>query len=210
MRGKRCCVQCMASLRWSCLAPVRATRPRNSGRRRWRLYIPSGIGGGYDTYARLASRHLGRFLPGNPTIVPRNMPGAGGVVLANYLYNVAPKDGSAIALFMAGAPLEPLFGNTAGEVRHAANSTGSSASIGSSVSASSGTPRRRARLSDSLSAAISGRLVGRRRFLDRDLSATCSTCWPARSSRSSRATRATVKACSPWSAARSKASSATS
>ncbi len=76
------------------------------------VYIPAGIGGGYDAYARLASRHLGRFLPGNPTIVPRNMPGAGGVVVANYLYNVAPKDGSAIALFMAGAPFEPLFGNT--------------------------------------------------------------------------------------------------
>lgn len=76
------------------------------------VYIPSGIGGGYDAYARLASRHLGRFLPGNPAMVPKNMTGAGGVVAANYLYNVAPKDGSAIALFMAGAPFEPLFGNT--------------------------------------------------------------------------------------------------
>ena len=76
------------------------------------LYIPSGIGGGYDAYGRLAGRHLGRFLPGNPTIVPKNMGGAGGVVLANYMYNVAPKDGSAIALYMAGAPFEPLFGNT--------------------------------------------------------------------------------------------------
>jgi tripartite-type tricarboxylate transporter receptor subunit TctC len=76
------------------------------------VYIPSGIGGGYDAYARLASRHLGRFLPGNPNMIPKNMTGAGGVVAANYLYNVAPKDGSAIALFMAGAPFEPLFGNT--------------------------------------------------------------------------------------------------
>jgi tripartite-type tricarboxylate transporter receptor subunit TctC len=76
------------------------------------VYIPAGTGGGYDAYARLASRHPGRFLPGNPAIVPRNMPGAGGVVVANYLYNVAPKDGSAIALFMAGAPFEPLFGNS--------------------------------------------------------------------------------------------------
>jgi tripartite-type tricarboxylate transporter receptor subunit TctC len=76
------------------------------------VYIPAGIGGGYDAYARLASRHLGRFLPGNPTIIPRNMPGAGGVIVANHLYNVAPKDGSAMALFMAGAPFEPMFGNT--------------------------------------------------------------------------------------------------
>jgi tripartite-type tricarboxylate transporter receptor subunit TctC len=74
------------------------------------LYIPSGIGGGYDTYGRLASRHLGRFLPGNPTLIPKNMPGAGGVVLANYLYNVAPADGSAIALLQGGTALEPLFG----------------------------------------------------------------------------------------------------
>jgi tripartite-type tricarboxylate transporter receptor subunit TctC len=76
------------------------------------LYIPSGIGGGYDVYGRLASRHLGRFLPGNPTLVPKNMPGAGGVVLASYLYNVAPKDGSTIALLQGGTPLEPLFGQS--------------------------------------------------------------------------------------------------
>jgi tripartite-type tricarboxylate transporter receptor subunit TctC len=75
------------------------------------VYIPSGIGGGYDAYARLAARHLGRFLPGNPAMVPKNMPGAGGVILANYMYGVAPRDGSALALFMAGAPFEPLFGN---------------------------------------------------------------------------------------------------
>jgi tripartite-type tricarboxylate transporter receptor subunit TctC len=76
------------------------------------VLVPAGIGGGYDAYARLASRHLGRFLPGNPAVIPKNMPGAGGVVSANYLYNVAPKDGSVIALFMAGAPFEPLFGNS--------------------------------------------------------------------------------------------------
>ncbi len=74
------------------------------------LYMPSGVGGGYDSYGRLASRHLGRFLPGNPTLIPKNMPGAGGVVLANYLYNVAPKDGSAIALLQGGTALEPLLG----------------------------------------------------------------------------------------------------
>jgi tripartite-type tricarboxylate transporter receptor subunit TctC len=76
------------------------------------LMIPSGIGGGYDTYGRLASRHLGRFLPGNPAILAKNMPGAGGIVLANYMYNVAPKDGSAIAIVQGGTPFEPLYGNT--------------------------------------------------------------------------------------------------
>jgi tripartite-type tricarboxylate transporter receptor subunit TctC len=73
--------------------------------------IPSNIGGGYDTYGRLAARHLGQFLPGNPTMVPRNQPGAGGVVLANAMFNVAPRDGSAIAIIQGGAPFEPLFGN---------------------------------------------------------------------------------------------------
>ena len=73
--------------------------------------IASGTGGGYDTYGRLAARHLGKYLPGNPAMVPRNQPGAGGVVLANAMYNVAPKDGSAIAILQAGTPFEPLFGN---------------------------------------------------------------------------------------------------
>jgi tripartite-type tricarboxylate transporter receptor subunit TctC len=59
--------------------------------------MPSGIGGGYDTYGRLAARHLGRFLPGNPTLIPKNMPGAGGVVLGNFLNKAAP-DGLTLAL----------------------------------------------------------------------------------------------------------------
>jgi tripartite-type tricarboxylate transporter receptor subunit TctC len=75
------------------------------------LSIASGTGGGYDTYGRLAARHLGKHLPGNPALVAKNQPGAGGVVLANAMYNVAPKDGSAIAILMAGTPFEPLFGN---------------------------------------------------------------------------------------------------
>ena len=52
------------------------------------------VGGGYDTYARVLARHLGKHIPGNPTIVLQNMPGAGSLRSANYLYNVAPKDGS--------------------------------------------------------------------------------------------------------------------
>ncbi len=55
------------------------------------IIIPIGPGGAYDAYARLLSRHLGRHLPGNPTIIARNMPGGGGVIASNYLYNVAPQ-----------------------------------------------------------------------------------------------------------------------
>jgi len=55
--------------------------------------IGSGPGGGYDAYARLLSRHYGRFIPGNPTVVVQNIPGAGGLKGANNLFNIAPKDG---------------------------------------------------------------------------------------------------------------------
>ena len=58
-------------------------------------YIGYGVGGGYDLYARMLARHLGKHIPGNPTILPKNMEGGGGMRLANWLYNVGPKDGTA-------------------------------------------------------------------------------------------------------------------
>jgi tripartite-type tricarboxylate transporter receptor subunit TctC len=74
------------------------------------LLIGYSGGGGYDVYARLLARHIGRHIPGNPTIVPRNMPGAGSLVLANWLYNVAPKDGTAFGIIGRGTPFDPMFG----------------------------------------------------------------------------------------------------
>ncbi len=74
------------------------------------IVIGSGPGGGYDLYARLVARHLGRFVPGTPNFVPQNMPGAGGVVGANYVANVAPKDGSVIAATQREVPLIQLLG----------------------------------------------------------------------------------------------------
>ena len=62
------------------------------------LIIATATGGGYDTYARLIARHLSRHIPGQPTIVPQNMPGAAGIRAANYLYAAAPKDGTAIGM----------------------------------------------------------------------------------------------------------------
>src|SRR5260370_38402628 len=61
------------------------------------LLIGFGPGGGYDTYARALARHLGKHIPGNPTIVPQNMPGAGGLAAANFLFNCAPPHASALA-----------------------------------------------------------------------------------------------------------------
>jgi tripartite-type tricarboxylate transporter receptor subunit TctC len=75
------------------------------------LIISASIGGGYDIYARAVAKHLGQHIPGNPTIVPQNMPAAGGIGAANHLYNVAVKDGTVIALFQNTVPLEPFFEN---------------------------------------------------------------------------------------------------
>ena len=71
-------------------------------------FSPTGYG--YDTYGRLLARHLGKYLPGNPAILPQNRPGAGSLNLANYIYNAAPRDGSEIAIVGRGVAMEPLIG----------------------------------------------------------------------------------------------------
>jgi tripartite-type tricarboxylate transporter receptor subunit TctC len=72
-------------------------------------------GGGYDIYARTLARYMGKHIPGNPTLVPQNMPGAGTLKVANYIYNVAPKDGTVFGTFARGIPMEKLLGRTVGE-----------------------------------------------------------------------------------------------
>jgi tripartite-type tricarboxylate transporter receptor subunit TctC len=74
------------------------------------MVVGSATGGGYDTMARAIARFIGRHLPGNPTVVVRNMPGAGGILAMNYIYNNAERDGSVLALCQNNTPLEPLFG----------------------------------------------------------------------------------------------------
>jgi len=76
------------------------------------LTVGYSSGGGYDTYARIVARHLGKHIPGNPQIVVQNAPGAGSMRAANTLYNVAPKDGTAIGMFGRGIALEPLIGTS--------------------------------------------------------------------------------------------------
>jgi len=76
------------------------------------LYVGSSAGGGYDTYARLLARQFTHYIPGNPTIVVQNMPGAGSNKLATFMYSVAPKDGTAIGAIFSGAILQPLIGDT--------------------------------------------------------------------------------------------------
>lgn len=74
------------------------------------LLIGYSPGGGYDTYARTIARHMSKHIPGNPTIVPKNQPGAGSLKLTNFLFNVAPKDGTTFGTIGRGIPMEPLLG----------------------------------------------------------------------------------------------------
>jgi tripartite-type tricarboxylate transporter receptor subunit TctC len=76
------------------------------------LYVGFDVGGGYDLRMRLLARHMGKHIPGNPTIVPKNMEGAGSLRLANWLANVAPKDGTAIGMIARGAAFDPIIGQT--------------------------------------------------------------------------------------------------
>jgi tripartite-type tricarboxylate transporter receptor subunit TctC len=75
------------------------------------LYIAYSAGGGYDLYARMVARHIGRHIPGNPQVVPKNMEGAGGLRLANWLYSAAPRDGTVIGATSRNIAFEPLIGN---------------------------------------------------------------------------------------------------
>ena len=79
------------------------------------LVVGFTAGGGYDLYARVLARHMGKHIPGNPSVVTQNMPGAGSLKTANYLYNVAPKDGSVFGTFDRGLPMEKLLGRTNGQ-----------------------------------------------------------------------------------------------
>jgi tripartite-type tricarboxylate transporter receptor subunit TctC len=78
-----------------------------------RFLVGYGPGTGYDVYMRVVQRHIGKHIPGNPNVVPENMPGAGGLVMANYLYNVAPRDGTAIGMPSRNLVTDPLHGNDA-------------------------------------------------------------------------------------------------
>ena len=76
------------------------------------IIVGGAAGGGYDDYARALGRHMSKYIPGNPTIVPQNMPGAGGNKAAGYVYSVAPRDGTAIGALFPGSVLAPLLADT--------------------------------------------------------------------------------------------------
>ncbi len=75
------------------------------------IVVGHEAGTGFDIYSRVLIRHMGKYIPGNPAMIAQNMTGASGVVAGNWLYSVAPRDGTVIATFAQTVPLEPLFGN---------------------------------------------------------------------------------------------------
>lgn len=75
-----------------------------------RFVIRSGAGGGYDQYSRLLGKHLGKHIPGRPTVIPINMPGAGGIRAANYVAKIAPQDGTVISIVSQGLPVDQALG----------------------------------------------------------------------------------------------------
>ena len=81
------------------------------------LIVGNAAGGGYDIYARLLARHMGRYIPGEPSFVVRNMPGAGGMVLSNHIYAQAPRDGLTLGLMGRSNTIEPLLGNPSAKYR---------------------------------------------------------------------------------------------
>ena len=74
------------------------------------IIVAGTAGGGIDLYARMLGRHIGRHIPGNPSVVVQDMPGAGGIRAANYLAQKAPRDGGTLGMFPGGPLIEPLVG----------------------------------------------------------------------------------------------------
>jgi len=80
-----------------------------------RLVVGLAPGGGFDTYSRVIARHIGKHIPGNPTVLPKNFEGAGSLRLANWLYNVGPKDGTGFGIIGRGTGFDPLLGHKAAQ-----------------------------------------------------------------------------------------------
>ena len=75
-----------------------------------KMIIRSNVGGGYDLYARVLANHIVKHIPGKPTMIPVNMPGGGGIKAANYVANVAPKDGTILTIVSQGLPVDQALG----------------------------------------------------------------------------------------------------
>lgn len=103
---------CAAAIAGSAQSSAIASPPADHFRgKQVTIQVGFAAGGGYDITTRVVARHLGRFIPGNPAVVVQNVPGAGSMQVANFIFNAAPRDGTVLGVFSASVSLEPLFGN---------------------------------------------------------------------------------------------------
>src|SRR5712691_977308 len=101
-----------------CSHPAQAAAPAEFYKGRTiSIIIGYSAGGGYDLYARVLAQHLGKHIPGNPIVIPQNMPGAGSIKAANYVFSVAPKDGTVIGTFARGMASAALIGQAKFDAR---------------------------------------------------------------------------------------------
>jgi tripartite-type tricarboxylate transporter receptor subunit TctC len=107
-------LRCILIAALACLGTTAApAQEADFSRKTITIYIGNSAGGNYDLMGRLVARHLGHFLRGNPTVVPENMPGAGTLRAANYIFNVAPKDGTALGIVTDTVAVEQALRNPA-------------------------------------------------------------------------------------------------
>ena len=101
---------CAGAALWACGTPAKADPVADfySGKH-ITIIVPSAAGGSYDVYSRILARHYGRYIPGNPTFVIQNMPGAGGRRGTGFIYNAAPRDGTTLGAIHNFMAFDPLF-----------------------------------------------------------------------------------------------------
>jgi tripartite-type tricarboxylate transporter receptor subunit TctC len=111
MRTTIRCMAALAALAFTSVMALAQVGPDHFKGKTFDIVVGYGTGGGYDVYARALARHIGRHLPGTPTVVVKNMPGAASRQAANFIYNIAPKDGSVIGTIARGLPTDELLGS---------------------------------------------------------------------------------------------------
>ena len=99
---------CLGASLWSGAATAQSPEEFYA-KKPFRVLVGTDVGGSYDLMGRLMARHIGRHMPGRPSVLVENMPGGGSMVATNHLYNVAPQDGSVLGVVVAGVLLNALF-----------------------------------------------------------------------------------------------------
>ena len=113
IKGSKFLIMLSAAALVCASVPVRAQAPDLFARKTITIYIGNTVGGSYDLYGRMVARFLGRHLPGNPNVIAENMPGAGTIVAANFIYGAAPKDGTVLGIVSETLPVEQALDNPA-------------------------------------------------------------------------------------------------